>query len=271
MDKRPLVSIVIPHFRTEELARLCLRSIRRFSPPEIPYELIFVDNNSGDASLDYLRSVGWIRLVERPEVPDGGAGGIPHGEAMDLGMETARGTYLLSMHTDTIVLKEGWLRYLLDHIESDEQVAAVGSYKLERKNPFLLFFKRITDVHALKEWFRRDVLKQEIKKRRVYIRSHCALYRLDLLKKLGLSFQMRGQLTSGEHIYIRLVEEGFKTVLLPARQLMRFMVHLAHGTRLFNPGEKTQGKTLKVARRRWDKVLGLPDAREILADDSLDR
>ena len=41
--------------------------------------------------------------------------------------------------------------------------------------------------------------------------------------------------------------------------------------RLFNPGEKTQSRTLKGARRRWDKVLGLPDARAILADDSLDR
>jgi GT2 family glycosyltransferase len=271
VSERPLVSIVIPHFRTEDLVRLCLRSIRRFTGCETPYEVVVIDNHSGDASLEYLRSVDWIRLVERTDVPDGGAGGIPHGEAMDLGMEAARGRYLLSMHTDTIVRREGWLRYLLDRIEADERIAAVGSYKLERKNPVLLFLKRITDVHALKEWFKRRVLRREVKKRRVYIRSHCALYRLDVLRGLGLSFKMRGQLTSGEHIHIRLNEEGYRTVLLPAPELMRHMIHLGHGTRLFNPGEKTKRSTLQGARRRWERILGLPHAREILEDASLDR
>jgi hypothetical protein len=61
----PLVSICVVNYKTEALTRLCLRGIRRHTH-DIPYETIVVDNDSGDASLEYLRSLGWIRLIERP-------------------------------------------------------------------------------------------------------------------------------------------------------------------------------------------------------------
>jgi hypothetical protein len=41
-----------------------LRSIRRFTR-DVPYEVIVVDNGSKDDSLEYLRSLKWIRLIER--------------------------------------------------------------------------------------------------------------------------------------------------------------------------------------------------------------
>ena len=57
------VSICIVNYKTEELLKLCLRSIRKFTT--FPYEVIVVDNDSGDGSLDYLRSLSSIRLIER--------------------------------------------------------------------------------------------------------------------------------------------------------------------------------------------------------------
>ena len=56
------VTILIPHFQTLELIRLCLRSIRMMTGGE--YRVVVLDNGSQDASLDYLRSVPWIELVE---------------------------------------------------------------------------------------------------------------------------------------------------------------------------------------------------------------
>ena len=53
----PLVSIVVPHYQTPELAKLCLRSIRKFTAG-IPCEVIVVDNASRDGTaLEYLRQV----------------------------------------------------------------------------------------------------------------------------------------------------------------------------------------------------------------------
>ena len=56
-------AICIVNYKTLDFTRLCLRSIRKFT--EYPYEIIVVDNNSRDESLEYLKSLKWIRLIER--------------------------------------------------------------------------------------------------------------------------------------------------------------------------------------------------------------
>ncbi|HUX15684.1 MAG TPA: glycosyltransferase, partial [Phycisphaerae bacterium] len=119
-----LASIVIPHYQTEELMRLCLRAIRRLTAH--PFEAIVVDNNSGDGSLNYLRRVGWIRLIER-----GGEAETDvvraHASAMDAGLRAARGRWLVSLHTDTIVRREGWMASLIARLEAEPRAAALGS------------------------------------------------------------------------------------------------------------------------------------------------
>ena len=46
------------------MMHLCLQCIRKFTTE--PYELIVIDNGSGDhPSLDYLKGIGWIKLIVR--------------------------------------------------------------------------------------------------------------------------------------------------------------------------------------------------------------
>jgi len=71
--------------------RLCLRALRYYTEGP-PYEVIVVDNGSTDESLDWLRSMGWITLVERGE-------STPRiwiramNTALDIGLERTRGDY----------------------------------------------------------------------------------------------------------------------------------------------------------------------------------
>ncbi len=139
----PLVSIVIPHYQTESLARLCLRSVRRHTA-DVPYEAIVVDNGSqDDESLDYLRGVKWIRLIERTDGIDADPV-VAHKQALDIGIAAAEGTYVLSYHTDTIAIRDDWLAWLVRQISQSERIAAVGTYKLERK-----------PLQAAERWLRR--------------------------------------------------------------------------------------------------------------------
>jgi hypothetical protein len=51
-------------------------------------KVIVIDNDSQDASLDYLRGLLWIELIERRVVPSEGAISA-HSRALDLGLERA--------------------------------------------------------------------------------------------------------------------------------------------------------------------------------------
>ena len=138
-----LASIVIPHYRTPDLARLCLRAIRRLT--DHPYEVVVVDNHSDDGSLESLREVRWIRLIVRGRETEAEAV-LAHASAMDLGTREARGRWLVSLHTDTIVRREGWLGMLIGRLKAAPNAAALGSGKLDTDPRWYRAMKRLWDT-----------------------------------------------------------------------------------------------------------------------------
>ena len=97
--QEPLVTILIPNYKTPDLTKLCLRLIRRFTDLRLAKVLV-IDNDSKDASLDYLRTLKWIELLERPAVA-GESGAMAHSRALDLALARVKTPYVLSIHTDT--------------------------------------------------------------------------------------------------------------------------------------------------------------------------
>ena len=58
-------SLVLVNYKTPDITRMCLELLREHVQEQrIPVWV--VDNDSADASLDYLRSLDWINLIERP-------------------------------------------------------------------------------------------------------------------------------------------------------------------------------------------------------------
>ena len=86
MTQKPEVSILIPHYKTLELTKLCLRLLRKNSALG-RIKTIVVDNDSQDESSEYLKTVNWIHLIHRPKV-EGESGTVAHGNALDLAMQS---------------------------------------------------------------------------------------------------------------------------------------------------------------------------------------
>src|SRR6185312_4131555 len=105
--RTPEVTILVPNYKTLELTKLCLRLLRKFTDPN-QVKVIVVDNDSRDASLDYLRSLAWIELIERTAIP-GESPPLSHARALDLGLARTNTPYVLSIHTDTLVHHPKWL------------------------------------------------------------------------------------------------------------------------------------------------------------------
>ena len=253
------VSIILPNYKTPELARLCLRSLRKFTPHDA-IRIIAVDNASGDDSLEYLRSLSWIRLIERtPADIEGLPPAVMHTTAMDLALKEVDTPFVLSFHTDTIVYRPDWLDFLLSRINRSDRIAGVGSWKLEFVPPLKRFGKSIED--GLKRAFGRK--KPEFR----FLRSHCALYRTELLKRHTRGFG-DGE-CAGSSIHKCLTAEGYEMDFIPPEVLIRYMDHLNHATMILNPEIGTR-KTAAPGMRH-SLAARMERFRDILADDSLDR
>ncbi|PRX57569.1 glycosyltransferase family 2 protein [Flagellimonas meridianipacifica] len=94
LDKveKPVVSLLIPVYRAKETLLGHIMSLSNLKTI-IPYEVIFVENNADENSLQILRELG-AKIVSQPQQ------GITH--ARQKGLEEARGQIVCSMDPDTI-------------------------------------------------------------------------------------------------------------------------------------------------------------------------
>jgi len=114
---RDPVTICIVNYKTLELTRLCLRSLRKYT--HYPHRVMVVDNDSQDASADYLKSLQWIQLVERKDKTTDATGGYAHAAALDMGLELCKTPYFMSLHSDTRIHWDGWLNEFMQYFEAD--------------------------------------------------------------------------------------------------------------------------------------------------------
>ena len=114
--KSPLVSIIILNYNGLEDIQICLDSIKRNTPEN--HEIIIVDNASTDGSLDYLRSLPDIILIENPTNV-----GCPPARAQ--AMSLAKGDYVILLDNDTIVTK-GWITKFISHAQADPLIGMMG-------------------------------------------------------------------------------------------------------------------------------------------------
>jgi GT2 family glycosyltransferase len=113
------VSIVIPFKDRLDLLATCLGSIERLTSH--PYEVVLVDNGSGDpAMLDYLRRTR--HTVVRCPTPDG----FNFSRVVNAGVETAAHDLVLLLNNDTEVIAPEWLGEMVAHV-TRPGVGAVGA------------------------------------------------------------------------------------------------------------------------------------------------
>jgi len=267
---QPLVTILVPNFKTLELTKLCLRLLRKYTNLQ-QARVIVIDNDSADASLDYLRTLSWIQLIERRAIPGETPAGS-HSRALDLALDQVTTPYVLSIHTDTLVKDPRWLDFLIAQIAKNSNIAGVGSWKLEAKSLWeqvLKRFERMMQLSYYKLIGKTQHAIQGVGENYLYLRSHCAMYRTELLRKLNLHFA-DGDMVAGKAMHKGLVDAGYQMVFLPTPVLIGYLEHINHATAALNPQLGSRQKTIVQGLGRIKKTLAKLKAQEVLADASLD-
>lgn len=89
-------SIIIVNYKTKELTVDCVRSIQQHFDNNA-YEIIIVDNGSGDGSIDHLKNnLPGVTIIESQK-------NVGFGSANNMGAVKANGEYLLMLNSDTVI------------------------------------------------------------------------------------------------------------------------------------------------------------------------
>ena len=120
-SNEPDVSIIIPTFNRLDMTQRCLEALAK-QRGKLNAEIIVVDNASTDGTVDFLKSeaeAGRLRAIVNPE-------NRGFSKACNQGARAAAGRHLLFLNNDTEA-QPGWLEPLVETVDADECVSAVGS------------------------------------------------------------------------------------------------------------------------------------------------
>jgi GT2 family glycosyltransferase len=126
------VSVILVNYNGMPHLDVCISSILKQSYTN--FEIIFVDNNSGDGSLEYTQSKFPNLTFAANDHNLGYAGGI------NSGLARASGDYIAPLNIDTEVVPN-WLRTMVAFLDENPQAGAV--------TPKVLLFDDRTKINAL--------------------------------------------------------------------------------------------------------------------------
>lgn len=109
----PTISVVIPVYNEERLIGHCLDALA--AQTEAPLEVVVVDNNSTDKTIEIAKDYALVRVVKESQQ------GITH--ARTTGFNAARGDVIARLDADSIV-KSDWIA-TLQALFSDDAIDAV--------------------------------------------------------------------------------------------------------------------------------------------------
>lgn len=114
------ISCIIVNWNLKYLPRLCIEALQR-SETNFPFEIIVVDNDSHDESLEYLEQMhkkGEITLVHA-------GANLGYGRGNNLGAQYAKGKYLLILNPDVSVEKDT-LQKMADYMDRHKEIGILG-------------------------------------------------------------------------------------------------------------------------------------------------
>lgn len=128
------LSVIIVNYNVKYFLEHCLHSVQK-AVQNIEAEIIVVDNNSSDGSVEYLKErFAEVVFMENRE-------NLGFGRANNRGLEQCSGDYILFLNPDTIVSEDSFQK-CIDVFESDPSVGAIGVRMVDGSGVFLKESKR---------------------------------------------------------------------------------------------------------------------------------
>jgi GT2 family glycosyltransferase len=244
--ERPAVSIVMVTYNAADWARRALQALRERT--EACYELIVVDNDSSDGTAELLRSELRQAILVLNERNRGFGSGNNQGAAR------ARGRYLLFLNNDALVGPD-WLPPLLERIESDERIGAVGPRLLNLDGSLQIAGALLSrSGSTLEHGYGEDADADAFRFPRIvdYLSGACLLVRRAAFDEVG-GFDPVYELAYFEDadLCLSLGARGYRVVYEPRSTV----THVRGASPRGGIGSTLAPRNRSVFRRRWASLL----------------
>lgn len=253
LPPQPLVSIIILTFNQLPYTIECVESILRHTPEQ--HELIFVDNGSGDGTVQWLRD-----LQERYPLPctvianDANRG---FAAGCNQGLDAARGDYLLLLNNDVVVTR-GWLSGLLNCFRLRPGTGLAGPLTNNISGVQRLPGSPSGPGEGLDAFA--EKLNIQFGGRRIYQRrivGFCMLFSRELLNKVGYLDESFGSGNFEDDDYcLRAELEGYRNVIAGDVFIHHYGSVSFHGNGV-DYGQSMSGNR-SVFNRKWSRSISEP-------------
>jgi len=122
MNKEPLVSVIIVNYNGKEYLEKCLESLMKINYKN--YEVIIVDNNSTDQSIEFVKNTYPSIIIIKLEKNYGFA------EPNNIGAKNAKGDFLIFLNNDTEV-SPNFVEKMVNVLNQDPKIAICQSLLLK--------------------------------------------------------------------------------------------------------------------------------------------
>ena len=128
-----MISILSVNRNCLDWMQLLVQSVRKFTT--IPHEIVIIDNNSQDGSVEWLKKQGDIKAVMLNH-------NIGHGAGLDLGLQHVKYPHCLVLDIDAHLMKPQWDFDLLDIMSKNTQCKLIAAKGGDPKpiHPCFMFF-----------------------------------------------------------------------------------------------------------------------------------
>ncbi|MDT8717980.1 glycosyltransferase [Clostridium sp. 19966] len=169
-------SIIILTYNQLAYTKKCLDSIKKYTQ-ETTYEIIIVDNNSTDGTVEWLKSQKDLITIFNDDNL-----GFPKG--CNLGIENSTGDNILLLNNDVIVTPH-WLENLLDALYSSDKIGAVGAV-----SNYCSYYQSIpvsysNDAEMIEFAQKNNLTNKGIWDERLLLIGFCMLIKKEVVEKVG--------------------------------------------------------------------------------------
>jgi len=225
------LSIIIVNYNTSNLLKECIESIKN-SALNISYEIIVIDNNSFDNSIDLIKDKFQNLKIIINKINLGFA------RANNQGIKRSEGRYILLLNPDTVILPNS-LKRMMEFMDNHPEAGVAGCKVLNPNGTLQLACRRSFPAPSV-SFYRLTGLSRLFPKSKTFARYNLTYYNPDVVQEVDAvsgSFMMIirkainevGMLDEQFFMYgeeldlcFRMKEKGWKVYYVPDAEIIHY-------------------------------------------------